>query len=164
VTAPDEVDTLTDGFLTAARALVAVAVRSLGASPVEVTLPQHRVLVLLASRGEQSVGALAEQLGVNASNASRLCDRLQRTGLVARRRSPRDARSVEVALTDAGVEVLRVVGEHRRDEVRRVLTAMDTADARTVVDALRRFNAAAHELADGDWVLAGVAGAAPSDG
>ncbi len=69
-----------------------------------------------------------------------------------------------LALAEAGAEVLQVVGQHRRNEVRRILSAMDTTDARTVVDALRRFNAAAHELADEDWVLAGVAGAPPSDG
>lgn len=158
MTAAEDVDSLTEGFVTAARALVALAVRSIGASPVEVTVPQHRVLVLLASRGEQSVGALAEQLGVNASNASRVCDRLQRSGLVARRRSTSDARSVKVALTDAGLEVLRVVAEHRRAEVRRILGAMELADTRRTVEALRAFTAAADEVADGDWVLDGTAG------
>jgi DNA-binding MarR family transcriptional regulator len=151
--APAELDALTDAFVTAARALVAIAVRSINASPVEVTLPQHRVLVLLASRGEQSVGALAEQLGVNASNASRVCDRLQRLGLVARRRSTRDARSVKVALTDEGVEVLRVVTARRHEEVRRILGTVGPEMAAGAVEALRVFSAAAHEVADEEWLL-----------
>lgn len=129
--------------------------RSLAASPVEVTVPQHRVLVLLSSRGEQSVGALAEQLGVNASNASRLCDRLQRLGLVARRRSTSDGRSVKVAVTDQGAEVLRAVREHRRAEVRRLLGAMDPREAFGTVTALRAFSAATGEVAEGDWELPG---------
>ncbi len=149
----DEVDELADAFVTAARALVAVAVRSLNAAPVEITVPQHRVLVLLASRGEQSVGALAEQLGVNASNASRVCDRLQRLGLVARHRSASDGRSVKVALTDEGVEVLRVVSEHRHQEVRRILTSVGADTAGVALEALRAFNAASGEVAGGDWML-----------
>lgn len=152
----DDVDALTDAFVTAARALVAVAVRSINASPVDITLPQHRVLVLLASRGEQSVGALAEQLGVNASNASRVCDRLQRLGLVRRRRSDNDGRSVTVALTDEGVEVLRVVSAHRHDEVRRILGSVGPEAAGAALDALLAFNAAAGEVADSDWLLPAV--------
>jgi DNA-binding MarR family transcriptional regulator len=149
----DDVEELTEAFVTAARALVAVALRSIAASPVEVTVPQHRALVLLASHGEQPVGALAEQLGVNASNASRVCDRLQRLGLVARRRSRTDARSVIVAPTEAGLEVLRVVRRQRRGEVRAVLTSMDLADARSAVAALHAFSTAAGEVPDDDWVL-----------
>ncbi len=151
-----DVERLTDALVTASRALVALALRSVAAAPVEITLPQHRVLVLLAAHGEQAVGVLAEQLGVNASNASRVCDRLQRLGLVTRRRSTSDARSVGVALTEEGLEVLRVVGEHRREEVRRVLAAIALEDSRAVVDALRRFNDAAHEVGDTDWTLLGA--------
>lgn len=150
----DDLDELTEALVTASRALVGLAVRSVNASPVEVTLVQHRVLVLLASRGEQSVTALAEQLGVNPSNASRLCDRLQRLGLVSRRRSTTDARSVKVALTAEGTTVLRAVSDHRRHEVRRVLGAVTPAVARGTVQALRSFNEAAHEVTDGEWVLA----------
>ncbi len=154
-----EVERLTDALVTASRALVAVAVRSVAAAPVEITLPQHRVLVLLASHGEQAVGALAEQLGVNASNASRVCDRLQRLGLVARRRSTSDARSVKVALTDDGVGVLRVVSGHRHEEVRRILSGVAPQEAGSALEALRAFNAAADEVAGADWLVR--AGSAP---
>jgi DNA-binding MarR family transcriptional regulator len=157
----DDLDALTEAFVTSARALVAVAVRSINASPVDITVPQHRVLVLLASRGEQSVGALAEQLGVNASNASRVCDRLQRLGLVSRRRSTRDGRSVKVALTDDGLQVLRVVSGHRHEEVRRILTRLDPQEADVALRALRAFNAAADEVADQDWLIRAGPGRPP---
>lgn len=146
---------LTDAFLTSARALVGIALRSVNASPVEVTLVQHRVLVLLASKGEQSVSMLAEQLGVNASNASRVCDRLQRLGLVSRRRSTTDARSVKVALTAKGLEVISAVDEHRRAEIRGLLGSLTPESGRHMVEALRTFNEAAHESARADWVVPG---------
>ncbi|GAA2032698.1 hypothetical protein GCM10009740_23600 [Terrabacter terrae] len=152
-----QLDELTDAFVTSARALVGIALRSVNASPVEVTLMQHRVLVLLASRGEQSVSMLAEHLGVNASNASRVCDRLQRLGLVARRRSTTDARSVKVAVTADGMDVVRSVDEHRRAEVRGLLGSLSPEAGRHVVGALRTFNEAAHESAQQDWVVKGPA-------
>jgi DNA-binding MarR family transcriptional regulator len=80
---------------------------------------QHRVLVLVASGGKQSMSALAEQLGVNAFNASRACDRLQRLGPVSTSVHHR-RRSVQVKLTHDGIEVLRAVSEHRRSEVGRI--------------------------------------------
>lgn len=146
-------DAVVDEFLTASRALVALAVRSVNAAPVEVTLMQHRVLVLLSSRGEQTVSELAEELGVNASNASRVCDRLQRLALVARQRSTTDARSVRISVTDDGRAVLRAVHARRRAEVRAVLATIPAEQARGAVAALRTFNDAAHEVAEGDWML-----------
>ena len=161
---PDEVvnpivdgilDEVVDDFITAARALVGIAVRSINAAPVEITLMQHRVLVLLASRGEQTVSALAGDLGVNASNGSRVCDRLQRLGLVARRRSVSDARSVCISITGEGRQVLQAVHAHRRTEVRGVLADLPAATVHNAVDALRQFNDAAHETGKGYWASAG---------
>lgn len=147
------VDEIAHEVVTASRALLAIAIRSVNSAPVDITPTQHRALVLLAGRGDQPVGALAAELGVNASNASRLCDRLQRLGLVSRRRSDDDARSVRIAITDAGRAVLRAVHAHRLSEVRAVLETMSEPEARGVVDVLRVFNEAAHEAAPGDWLL-----------
>lgn len=143
---------LAEAFITASRALVGIALRSLAASPVEVTLPQHRALVLLAADGPCPVGALAERLGVNASNASRLCDRLARLGLVSRRRSDADGRSVDVSLTPKGQAVLSAVHTRRVDEVTRVLAGMaEEEESSFLVRALEDFAAAAHEPPTSDW-------------
>lgn len=151
---PEQLEELTDAFITSARALVGIALRSVNASPVEVTAMQHRVLVLLASKGEQSVSQLAEELGVNPSNASRVCDRLQRLGLVARRRSTTDARSVKVALTDQGLDVVSAVDERRRLEIKKLLGSLTPESGAHVVEALSAFNEAAHETARADWAVA----------
>src|SRR6476619_2189486 len=100
---------LVDEFLRASRALVGLSLQSVAASPVEVTLLQHRVLVLLAVGGEQAVGDIAAELGVNPSNATRHCDRLQRLGLVERQRSASDGRVVHIARTPAGRTVIEAV-------------------------------------------------------
>ena len=144
-------DDLADAFLTASRALIGLAVRSIEAAPVDVTVAQHRVLVLLAARGELTIGDLADGLGVNPSNATRYCDRLQRLGLVHRARSVEDGRMVRVGLTQEGQALVTAVTERRRQEVDEVLERMTGPDAIRVVAALRAFNRAAGEVEDRDW-------------
>ena len=144
-------DDLADAFLTASRALIGLAVRSIEAAPVDVTVAQHRVLVLLAAGGDLSIGDLADGLGVNPSNATRYCDRLQRLGLVHRARSVEDGRMVQVGLTQEGQALVTAVTERRRHEVDEVLERMTGPDAIRVVAALRAFNRAAGEVEDRDW-------------
>ena len=142
---------LADAFITVSRALVGIAVRSINAAPVEVTLVQHRLLVLLATGGDQTVGTLAGQLEVNASIASRLCDRLQKLGLVTRDRSSSDGRAVDVSLTASGRKLLETVRAHRRHEVRRILTHMPRHDVEAAIRALTAFGAAANEAGEAQW-------------
>lgn len=143
---------LVEEFLTASRALLGLAVHSLGAAPVDVTPPQHRVLVLLAARGPQSVTQVAEELGVNRSNATRICDRLERADLLRRGPNAHDGRVVEVDLTPAGLALVDAVTETRRSEIARVVAGMPAAERRGAVAALAAFNRAAGELEDSAWV------------
>ncbi|MDF1601939.1 MarR family transcriptional regulator [Nocardioides sp. YIM 152315] len=141
-----------DAVLTASRALLAVALRSVQSASVDVTVAQHRVLVILASQGPQSVGDLATHLGVDQSNASRHCTRLHRAALVDRRPSPDDGRAVEIAITRAGAAVVAEVTAARHAEITTVLSQMESADVDATVRGLTAFNAAAEELSDDAWL------------
>src|SRR5437773_1804921 len=91
-----------DAVLSASRALIAVATRSLGAAAEETTIAQYRALVVLASRGPQRIVDLAAALDVAPSTAGRMCDRLARKGLIRRHRARADRRAVLVSVTAAG--------------------------------------------------------------
>jgi DNA-binding MarR family transcriptional regulator len=147
----NQLDELAASFVTVSRALVGIAVRSIQAAPVPVTLPQNRVLVWLAAEGPQVIGTIAQQLGVNPSNATRVVDRLEQRGLVGRSRSDADGRAVSVSITSAGRRLLDVITEHRRREIADVLQQLSPVEAGTVVAALAAFNQAAHERADKEW-------------
>ena len=86
-----------DAVVTASRALIGVATMSLGATAEETTLAQYRTLVVLSSRGPQRMVDLAAALGVTASTAGRMCDRLVRKGLIRRQRARADRRTVQVS-------------------------------------------------------------------
>lgn len=156
VAAGEDRHELVEELLTASRALVGIAIRSIAAAPVDVTVAQHRLLVLLAAHGPQSVGEVAEHLGVNPSNASRHADRLQRMGLVERVRSTEDGRVVRIELTQPGRRLLDAVTQHRREELDGLAARLPQRDAAALTAALRQLNVAMHEPADDRWGSAEV--------
>jgi DNA-binding MarR family transcriptional regulator len=147
------VDAVTDAVLSASRVLVAVAARSLADLSEDVTLAQYRVLVVLASRGPQIVGALAEQLEVLPSTATRLCDRLVRKGLVTREHSVSSRREVEVSLTDQGRLLVEGVTQRRRRAIAEIVRAIPPANRAALVTALGQFAEAAGEVPEQAWSL-----------
>lgn len=151
---PSEAESLEgviDAVLSASRALVAVAAKSLAEIAVEVTLTQYRSLVVLASWGPQNVAGLAEHVGVSPATATRMCDRLIKKKLVARRTERKDRRQVRVSLTKAGQELVDAVTLRRRREIAEIVEAIALDDQHVLVEALRQFAAAAGEVPEQDW-------------
>lgn len=146
-------DDLVDAVLRASRALVGVAARSLATVAEDVTLAQYRVLIELASRGPLRLADLADALTVDRSTATRMCDRLVRKRLVARRRTSDDRRVVRISLTAVGAELVAEVSRRRRDEIRRIVRRMPSSDRSLVVEALQAFSAAAGQAPEQDWSL-----------
>jgi DNA-binding MarR family transcriptional regulator len=142
-----------EAFLSVSRALVGVAARSLAVGDADISLPQHRALALLASRGPQRMTDLADLLGVNSSTATRHCDRLQRRGLVQRTRATDDRRAVRVSLTDAGQRLVQQITQARRREISRILQTMPQPSRRSLLAALRGFADAAGEVPEQSWSL-----------
>jgi DNA-binding MarR family transcriptional regulator len=147
----DDRDAVVDAVLTASRVLVAVAARSLSDVAEEVTLTQYRSLIVLASRGPQSLATLAEAVAVTPPTASRLCERLVRKGLIARREDRRDRRQVRLALTAAGRELVDAVTRRRRAEIARLLESVAPDAQRQMVGALRALADAAGEVPEQEW-------------
>ncbi len=142
-----------DALMTASRVLVAVAARSLAGVADDVTVPQYRALVVIASRGPQRVADLAHQLGVAGPTATRMSDRLVRKGLVTRRTAEKDRRAVELSLSRAGRTLVEEVTRRRRHEIATLLEAVPPQRHAAMVAALDDLIAAAGEVPDPDWVL-----------
>ncbi len=138
-------DPVVDALLRASRALMAITARSLSSVNADVTLPQFRSLVVLATAGPQTVSALADRLAVHASTMTRMCNRLVTRGLVVRAPSAVDRREVVIALTTMGTAVVESVMAARRKELDDVVQRMGDDDRRAVVVALNKFAQAAGE-------------------
>ena len=137
-------------MLTASRVLVAVSARSLAAAEERVTLPQFRLLVVLASHGEAKLVTLADSLAVNPSTAMRMIDRLVATGLVSRRVNPSSRREVVLRLTSAGQQIVDDVTSRRRCEIAAIVARMPERHRTGLVKALRAFAEAAGEPSAGE--------------
>jgi DNA-binding MarR family transcriptional regulator len=140
-----------DAVLSASRVLVAVAARSLADVAEEVTLTQYRTLIVLASRGPQSLAGLAEAVGVTPATATRMCDRLVRKDLIRRRTERDDRRQLRVALTARGRSLVDAVTVRRRQEIGRIMSEIPAEQQAVLVQALGRLASAAGEVPEQDW-------------
>jgi DNA-binding MarR family transcriptional regulator len=148
-----DLDEVTGAVMTASRALVAVAARSLAGAEEQVSLAQYRVLVVLATRGPHRTADLAAVLAVNPSTATRVCDHLVAKRLIRRQRATADRREVRMALSPAGRHLVEQVTRRRREEVGRIVAAVPSERRRLVVEALRALAEAAGEAPGADWAL-----------
>lgn len=120
-----------------------IAVLDSAASRHQVPPTQLRVLALISSRQETNVNGLAELLDVVPSSASRLCDRLEATGLLRRVADPRDRREVRLVPTAAALTLLGELAERRQRAVQAVLDRMPTRMQHDLLLALLAFGRAA---------------------
>ena len=146
-----EQEAIVDAVLNASRVLVAIAARSLADAGEEVTLTQYRSLVVLASRGPQSMAALADAVAVTPATASRMCDRLVKKGLVRRRGARNDRRQVRLGLTESGRHIVDAVTARRRQEIAELLATIPSETQRSVVTALTRLAESAGEVPEQNW-------------
>jgi DNA-binding MarR family transcriptional regulator len=135
-----------DAVLTATRVLVAISAQSVAQVEDHVTLPQLRVLVVIASHGQRNLNSVAEALGVHPSNATRACDKLVEAGLIRRRDDPTDRRNLILQLTDSGQQLIDTMTEHRRTAIAHILAKMLVQQRGSLVAALEAFAEAAGEI------------------
>lgn len=152
--APSATAAQVDAVMLAAQVLVGVTAQSVADVEDIVTLPQLRVLVLIADRGQLNLNAVAQAMQVHPSNATRLCDRLVAAGLIDRRDAAGDRRNIALSLTGAGRDLVASMTRQRRSAIADVLEQMPDVRRRGLVLAMRAFADAAGESAqDRAWSL-----------
>ncbi|MFF7969358.1 MarR family winged helix-turn-helix transcriptional regulator [Streptomyces sp. NPDC007903] len=143
--AMDDVDAVTRAVLTASRLLVAVSARSLAGTEERVTLPQFRMLVVLATRGATKLVTVAELLQVAPSTAMRMVDRLIAAGLAERNANPDNRRETLLRLTEEGRRTVEYVTARRRSEIATIVERLRPTERLALVEALNAFNEAGGE-------------------
>ncbi|MEU6323863.1 MarR family transcriptional regulator [Streptomyces sp. NPDC047009] len=143
--AMDDVDAVTRAVLAASRLLVAVSARSLAEVEERVTLPQFRMLVVLATRGATKLVGLADLLQVAPSTAMRMVDRLIAAGLADRQTNPDNRRETLLRLTEEGRNTVVDVTARRRAEVAAIVERLTPSQREALVEALAAFNEAGGE-------------------
>lgn len=89
---------------------------------------------------------VSEVTRIDAGYLSRIVGRLERDGMVARRRSPSDGRSIELSLTAAGAAMFAGFNQRSEALAEQLVGGLTAADQRRLVDALET----AEDLLAGD--------------
>jgi DNA-binding MarR family transcriptional regulator len=129
----------------ATRVLAGVALRSLDVLDSAVTLPQFRLLAVLAGPEPVPSGQAAKTLGLDPSTVTRLADRMVSAGHVTRGTSPQHRGVVTLELTASGRDLVATADEWRRHELARIMARLAAPQQAAVTAALELLVAAAGE-------------------
>ncbi|MEU6752766.1 MarR family transcriptional regulator [Spirillospora sp. NPDC046719] len=115
-----------------------------GLAPLNVSMSEYSVLALVGEAGPQGMrmSELAERRLMSSGGFTRLADRLERRGLIERRRSADDGRGFEVTLTDEGRALLREAWRQQYGDLRRLFfDRLDEDDLRHLARVWKRLAA-----------------------
>jgi DNA-binding MarR family transcriptional regulator/N-acetylglutamate synthase-like GNAT family acetyltransferase len=131
------------------------------------SLTEVRVMYELAHRRGVGAAQLAADLELDRGYLSRLLKRFERSGLLRREASIRDARRQHLGLTAAGRKAFAPLERRSQQQVRRMLSGLDRQRLHAVLDAMQaiqvnltgstplaRIRFRAHRPGDMGWVVA----------
>ena len=121
-----------------------------GLAPLNVSMAEYSVLALLgeAGRNGMRMSDLAEQRLMSSGGFTRLAERLEKRGLIERRRSAADGRSVDAILTREGRALMRRAWRQHLTDLRTLFfSRLDDDDLRCLAAIWSRLGAVAE--ADG---------------
>jgi DNA-binding MarR family transcriptional regulator len=104
---------------------------------LDVTMPQAKLLYVVATAGELSMSEIAARLGVTVSTSSGAVERLVELGLLARSDDPNNRRQVRVSVTDRGSATLGQLRELSSRPLRTLLERVSDEDLDTIERAIR---------------------------
>jgi DNA-binding MarR family transcriptional regulator len=121
---------------------------------------QVSVLLTVASNEGLSQTEIVERTGIDRSTLADVVQRLQKKGLLHRRRTQKDARAYAVKLTDGGRRVLRVAEPLMRRVDERILSVLPAKERDSFMTSLKAIVGALEALeanprAHKNWALPG---------
>lgn len=135
------------------QALVGITTQSLDVLDGAVTVSQFRLLRTLAGLGRAPSSALALALGTAASSVTRLADKLEAAGYLARGSDAHSRSIVTLEVTESGRAVVTAVLARRHALIEAVLDTMSETEREQAAAAAELFVRFA-----GDAVTAGAGG------
>ena len=116
-----------------------------GLAPLNVSMAEYSVLALLGEAGPKGMrmSDLAERRLMSSGGFTRLAERLEKRGLIERRRSTADGRSVDAVLTRDGRTLLRRAWRQQQSDLRALFFGrLDDDDLRCLAAIWHRLDPA----------------------
>lgn len=118
------------------------------ASEYGLTGPQLAVMKMLEPVGKLSLSELSDRIRARNSTVTGIIDRMEREGLVERRRSEEDRRVVHIVLTRQGRQLASEIPVEPVQIFRQVLSELSTRDASDLKRILTRLARRVRELVE----------------
>ena len=102
------------------------------------TASQRMLLQVLEDEGESRAGVIATRLGITQATTTNLLDRLEKAGLVKRRRYDSDKRQVLVSLTEEGRSRLTLAPDGLQELFADRFNELESWEQSMIIAALER--------------------------
>src|SRR5262249_11730993 len=102
----------------------------------DLTVPQFRTLMFVRRHPGASLSEVAEHIGLTLPSISKMIDRLEARGLLARPAAPNDRRRICLELTPLGQSTLQQAADASRAHLADALAALTLDDRATLVQAM----------------------------
>jgi MarR family transcriptional regulator, organic hydroperoxide resistance regulator len=109
------------------------------------SLVHLNLLMLLRFDGPLTMSRLAELLDVSVASATGIVDRMEKKGVVERRRSDEDRRVVEVNVTAKGEQVFSAMQAERQSNMLKMISKIGDDDLKALLQGLRAVREARDE-------------------
>ena len=116
----------------------------------EMTPEQYWLMRHLRREGPQRISDLANALGITNGSATVACQRLEKAGLLTRKRQLADERIVQIALTDQGQALIDSWRRSKREAVNQLLSVLDEPEQQELHRLIERLLSEAEEHGFGE--------------
>ncbi len=106
---------------------------------VNLSLPLVRLLLQIDEMKDASQTAIAESLGLDVGNLSRMCRQLEDRNLIVRERSPRDRRAMMVRLSEEGQQMADQIIHGAQDILSPHLDGLSDEEIAKMCFGMRKF-------------------------
>ena len=109
------------------------------------SLVHLNLLMLLRFNGPLTMSRLAEMLDVSVASATGIVDRMEKKGVIERRRSDEDRRVVQVYVTEKGEQVFTQMQAERQANMLKMISKITDSDLKALLKGLRAVREARDE-------------------
>lgn len=140
---PDNFHNCHLGLLLGRAALLKDRILDTHMEPHGITAAQFKVLIIIAQYGVDSPAELCRHLSLDSGSMTRMLDRLEQKGFLARQRSEADRRQVQLVLTDEGQKLADRLPHIGADAMNELAGAVTPQELKTLEHILKKMLLAA---------------------
>lgn len=105
----------------------------------DLSQPEYRTLCLASDQSRCSMQAIAQNLGVTKSGATRIVDRLERKGYAERKRSLEDGRVCCIELTPSGMMLIEDLRRENANRIDKIMSRIEPTMREVIGAAFKSF-------------------------